>query len=108
MNEYQVSRSHAAMFAQVARHDREEQQVAEARAEAFAYRCAAMAEDVREQQAIAFAAEMARAVRLEQVEHQRREEAQARAEDDRARLLQSGAGRWRTVQEILDAAAGRL
>ena len=50
---------------------------------------------------------MVRQKRLEQARLAEAAERQARAQDHRDMLLATGQGRWRTVNEVLGAAAGR-
>jgi hypothetical protein len=104
---YEISRAHRAELARVRAAEREEQQAQEAREEAARYKAAMLTPQLREEHEIALAAEVARAKRLEQAQLRAAVERVAAAEDFRDRLLQSGAGRWRTVQEVLAAAAGR-
>ena len=104
---YEISRAHRAELARVRAAEREEQQAQEAREEAARYKAAMLAPAYREAYELQMAAELARARRLEQAEQRACAERRAAAEDYRDRLLQSGAGRWRTVQEVLAAAGGR-
>lgn len=103
---FEVSRQHAIALAQMGRFDAEEERERQQRAEAWAWRCVSAAEDIREQQALQLAAEMARSARREQAEQRARAERQADAEDYRDHLLRTGQGRWRTLGEVLADARG--
>src|SRR5262249_27452957 len=104
---FEISRRHALMLAAASQNDTVADRAQAERAEAFAWRCASTAEEVREQHDAAVAAEIARQQQLEQARLAAAAERQARAQDYRDMLLATGQGRWRTVSEILAAAAGR-
>lgn len=94
------------MWREVGRNEAREEAGRQARAEAAGYQIAALAEQQREAYELARAqADRAHAA-AEAAAQREAEERAAQAEDYRALLLSTGAGRWRTVAEVLAASAG--
>jgi hypothetical protein len=103
---FEISRAHVDELRQLARQEVDDEQARLERLEAFAYRCATTAGQVRDEQAAAQADADRLAARLEADAERKRQERLAQADDYRIGLLASGKGRWRTVAEILDASRG--
>lgn len=103
---YEISRRHAIMLAQASGHDADDQAKREATAEAWSYRCAALAGPYHEAVELQRAAHAAEEARAERAAEQERQARIAAAEDYKQMLLATGQGRLRTVEEVLASMRG--